>query len=79
MNVPRIARIIPNSPQNPRSSGFYYAERREKMAYGKGMSYGKKGGSMSKKGGMSYAKKGNTTLSPQEKPKKAKCGPHTPR
>ncbi len=44
------------------------------MAYGKGMSYGKKSGS--KSGG---GKKGNIQLSTQEKPKKAKCGPHTPR
>ncbi len=44
------------------------------MAYGKG--YGK-GGSMTKKSG--GGKKGNIELSPQNKPVKAKCGPHTPR
>ncbi len=45
---------------------------------GKMSSYGKKSGGM-KSGGMSYGKKGNTVLSPEEKPKKAPCGPYTPR
>ena len=79
MKVPRIARIVTDTPQNPRSSGFFFEERREKMAYGKGYGGKKMGGS--KSGGMSYGgKKGNIELSPSGKQSKpAPCGPPTPR